>query len=163
MKKLHVPEELAKMVRSDLHALHETLSYDSFRYKLDYVRSKWSQYQALQAFSSYFIKEWCFHNNEWSRFFRWQFFHTPCGVATTNNCLESFNKQIKNVYTQNEIHTVYHFILIIMQKIINQYSYAPKEFLLYRAPDFDIIKEANKICDNNRDGSIFLSEGLNSY
>jgi len=69
---------------------------------------------------------------------------TPAGVATTNNCLESFNKQIKQVYTQYKVGSVYSFLLIVLQKLINQQSYQPKEFCMYRSPEFEVIKKAIK-------------------
>ena len=66
------------------------------------------------------MKEWCYHNGEWSRWVRWQLFQTPAGIATTNCCIESFNKQIKLVYTQYSSLAVYQFLLIIMQKLIER-------------------------------------------
>ena len=69
-------------------------------------------------------------------------------ISTTNNPIESFNKTIKSVYTMYEIATVYSFLLTIMQKLINQYSYQPKEFKFYREPTFDQIKLANEIADD---------------
>ena len=74
-------------------------------------------------------------------------FHTSAGVATTNCCIESFNKIVKDVYTKGQVKIVLNFLLVVMQKIINQYSYQPKDFCLYREPDYDTIKEANLICD----------------
>ena len=87
-------------------------------------------------------------------------FQTSAGIATTNNCIESFNKQVKNVYTGYEIVTVYHFLLIVMQKIINQHSYQPKQFCLYRSTDFDMITKANEIVDT---GIPFLQIENNNY
>ena len=31
----------------------------------------------LFDFHQYIIKQWCYHNGEWSRFHRWQIFQTP--------------------------------------------------------------------------------------
>ena len=124
------------------------MSFDQFSYKLNNVHLKWSTYPSLNKFKDYFFKEWCYHNNEWSRFSCWQLFQTPAGIATTNNPIESFNKTIKSVYTMYEITTVYSFLLTIMQKLINQYSYQSKEFKFYREPTFDQIKLANEIADD---------------
>ncbi len=120
-----VPAELEKMVKNDIEELHTCLSFDQFSYKLNNVHLKWSTYPSLNKFRDYFFKEWCYHNNEWSRLSCCQLFQTPAGVATTNNPIESFNKTIKSVYTIYEIATVYSFLLTIMQKLINQYSYQP--------------------------------------
>ena len=121
------------------------------------VRTKWL---VLNEFSLYFFKEWCYHNNEWSRWWRWQIFQTPAGVAKTNNPMESFNKQIKSVYTNYELYTVHQFLLIVMQKLINQFSYQPKEFCFFRAPHFDVIKKANEICN---DDSCFIQNSSNTF
>lgn len=102
----------------------------------------------MADFTSYFLKEWRYHDGVWSHWSRWQLFQTPAGVATTNNCLESFNKQIKQVYTQYKVGSVYIFLLIVLQKLINQQSYQPKEFCMYRSPEFEVIKKANEIVDS---------------
>ncbi len=112
-------------------------------------RQKWAQYPALTEFEKYFIKEWCYHDGQWSRFWRWQLFQTPAGVASTNNCLESFNKQIKNVYTNYQTVSLYQFLLIVIEKLINLHSYRPKPYCFYREPDYDMILKANEIVDLN--------------
>ena len=78
-----------------------------------------------------------------------KFFQTPAGVAKTNNPIESFNKQIKIVYTNYELYSIHQFLLIVLQKVINQYSYQPKDFCYYRSPCYDTIKKANEICDDD--------------
>ena len=83
----------------------------------------------------------------WSRFSLWQIFQTPAGVAKTNNPIESFYKQIKSVYTNYELHSIHQFMLIVLQKLINQYSYKPKDFCFFRSPCQETIKKANEICN----------------
>ena len=120
--KSRVPDELAVMVKNDIQTMHASLTFDEFKYKIDGVKIKWNKYPALNEFTTYFLKEWCYHNNQWSRWSRWQLFQTTAGVTITNNCLESFNKQIKSVYTSYQVVSVYQFLLIVIQKIINQHS-----------------------------------------
>jgi len=62
------------MVKNDIEELHTYLSFDQFSYKLNNVHLKWSTYPSLNKFRDYFFKEWCYHNNEWSRFSCWQLF-----------------------------------------------------------------------------------------
>ena len=49
---------------------------------------------------------------------------------------------------------------IILEKIINQFSYQSKEFKYYREPDFSVIKSANKIVDEK---THFVQCSANSY
>ncbi len=69
-KKKSAPEELQLMIKNDINDLHDCLSFDIFRYKLDHIKIKWANYSTLRSFSDYFIKQWCFHNGEWSRWCR---------------------------------------------------------------------------------------------
>jgi hypothetical protein len=136
---------LCKMTIDDINDLHHTLSFHNFCEELRRIELKWSQYQELSSFHQYFIKQWCYHDGQWSRVHRWQIFQTPHGAAATNNPVESFNKEIKSVYTKGSILNVYSFLLIVLQRIINQYSFQPKPFKWYREPDFDVIDKANQL------------------
>ena len=50
----------------------------------------------LNSFHSYFEKQWIK-----SKFNKWSVFHSPPGFTTTNNPIESFNKTIKQFFTNN--------------------------------------------------------------
>ena len=140
--------------------MHVTLNYDQFKWTVEDVKTKWNQYTSLNEFSLYFFKEWLYHNNEWSRWSRWQLFQRPVGVACTNNPIESYNKQIKSVYTNYEVYSVYQFLLIIMHRLINQSFYQPKQLKFYREPSRDMINEANIIAN---DESSFLQQSNDSF
>ena len=58
------------MVKQDINDLNDCLSFELFKYKLEHIKIKWSNYAALNIFSEYFIKKWCYHNDEWSRWIR---------------------------------------------------------------------------------------------
>ena len=62
------------------------------------MNSKPCSFPILKEFHDYFIKQWCYNNGEWSRFHKWQVYQTPIGAGSTNNSVESINKQIKSVY-----------------------------------------------------------------
>ena len=68
------------------------------------------------------------------------------GVENTNNPIELFNKLINKVYTNFKLYSVYQFILILLQKLINQYSYQSKEFSYYHSLCYETIQKAIKIC-----------------
>ena len=50
------------------------------------------------------------------------------------------NSSIKSVYTNYELYTVHQLLLIVMQKLIDQFSYQSKEFCFLRTTNFDVIK-----------------------
>ena len=113
--------------------LHSTLSKDEYLLQLEVVKARWGTYQGVQDFKDYFWKEWVD-----SRFKNWQIWNTPSpGIATTNSCIESFNKKIKFVYTGYELYTIIKFLDICFDKVINQYSCQPKEFCCYRPLTFE--------------------------
>ena len=116
------------------------------------IKCKWSTYQGLDQFTQFLFKEWVD-----GRFKKWRLFGTPPGVVTTNSGNESWNKQLKNVYTGYEIVSVYKFLCIVIDKLINQASYQPDEFKFYRSPDFDMITKARELLDMDFP---FMEEGF---
>ena len=95
-----VYDELLK----DCNYLHYSMSKEIFESRKLEVLTKWSApredgklFKALQIFKEYFIKQWLEPplNN-------WQLFNTPPGFATTQNPEESFNKQVKLIFTEFE-------------------------------------------------------------
>jgi hypothetical protein len=130
---------------------------EEYNYQLNVVWTRWSAYSNLKEFQDYFWKEWVT-----GRFNKWQIWNTPCpGVATTNSCIESFNKQVKFVYTGYELYSIVQFGDICFDKIVNHYSVQPKEFKFYREPTYDMIVKANEILTNGSDP--IVSGGLNIY
>lgn len=111
--------------------------------KINEIYIKWSA-PNLITWRDYFYGQWIYSN-----FNAWQFFHSPAGIATTNSCIESFNRIIKYVYTDYELYSVAMFLKIVIEKMINTYTVAPKEFKYYREPSIDMIEMANKIIDSN--------------
>ena len=121
------------------------------------VKARWGAYESLNDFKDYFWGEWVE-----GRFNKWQIWNIPCpGIATTNSCIESFNKQVKFVYTGYELYSMLQFVDICFEKIVNHYSVQPKEFCFYRPPTYDMIVKANDILSNN--SNVFTSEVINFY
>ncbi len=91
------------MILKDLDTMHYSRNYGEFCMHRDSILTKWSTVGDinLENFKQYFIKQWLQGD-----FCNWQLFITPPGYATTNNCEESFNFQIKETYTEFEKLTV---------------------------------------------------------
>ena len=153
----HVPTVYIPQIKADIKMLHGTLSKEEYLFQLNVVNARWQSFQGVKEFQDYFWSEWVD-----GRFKNWQIWNTPCaGVATTNSCIESFNKQIKFVYTGYELYTVCKFLDICFDKLINQFSCQPKEFCFYRPPTFDMIVKANRILEI--EPNPFTSGGINVY
>ena len=60
------------------------------------ISRKWQKIPKLKSFNDYFEKQWIK-----SQFNKWSIFHSPSGYTTTNNPIESFNKTIKQFFTNN--------------------------------------------------------------
>ena len=150
-------ESLEAMVKADIKLLHHTLSDQEYKFQLAVVKARWGAYESLNDFKDYFWGEWVE-----GRFNKWQIWNSPCpGIATTNSCIESFNKQVKFVYTGYELYSMLQFVDICFEKIVNHYSVQPKEFCFYRPPTYDMIVKANDILSNN--SNVFTSEVINFY
>jgi hypothetical protein len=157
LHKKNVPTSLETIVKNDIKLLHNTLSKEEYNYQLNVVWTRWSAYSSLKEFQDYFWKEWVT-----GRFNKWQIWNTPSpGVATTNSCIESLNKQVKFVYTGYELYSIVQFGDICFDKLVNHYSVQPKEFKYYREPTYDMIVKANEILTNGNDP--IVSGGLNIY
>ena len=153
----HVPKTLEPIVRADIKMLHHTLNEQEYNFQLAVEKARWSSYSCLKEFEDYFWNEWVV-----GRFNKWQIWNTPCpGIATTNSCIESFNKQVKFVYTGYELYSMLQFADICMDKIINHYSVQPKEFCFYRQPTYDMIVRANDILSTNPNP--FTNGGVNIF
>ncbi|DBA01703.1 TPA: hypothetical protein N0F65_010354 [Lagenidium giganteum] len=55
---------------------------------------EWTRHPSLESFIPYFHSQWMA-----SDMWRWQAYHTPPGMAVTNNPIESFNRIIKDSVT----------------------------------------------------------------
>ena len=51
-------------------------------------------------------------------------------------------------FTNYELYSIHQFLLIVLQKVINQYSYQPNDFCYFRSPCYKTIKKANEICND---------------
>ena len=95
-------------ILSAINYLHYSTTIQVFETRKEEVLSRWSAcvyepriYQQLQKFKQYFIDQWL--NGSFNN---WQIFNTPAGYSTTQNPEESFNGQIKEVFTEFERLTV---------------------------------------------------------
>lgn len=121
-------QDLRDMVVIDLTRLHYCLEYEYEPYKA-IVLAKWSKHADLADFVAYVIPQW-FEGP----FSNWQIFKSPPGFAATNNPLESFNKIIKDQFTNYDEQPLLAFIGIVITHLIPFYSRSEKEFLFYRIP-----------------------------
>ncbi len=76
-----------------MHNSADQLEYNS---RWAEISRKWLKIPELKSFHSYFEKQWIK-----SKFNKWSVFHSPPGFTTTNNPIESFNKTIKQFFTDN--------------------------------------------------------------
>ena len=129
-------KELKPVYDDILHAcdsLHYCTSQQAFEDKKFEILSSWSAlvwkkdvYIALQKFKRYFIEQWL----EGS-FSNWQIFNTPPGYATTQNPEESFNKQIKDHFTEWQRLTMLGAVECIF-KIVVDYSTNHGDFAIVK-------------------------------
>ena len=79
------------MILKDIDYLHFSKSKTEFSARKLIVFKKWDQNPNLNDFKEYFIKQWI--DNPMQQCNNWQIFHTPPGLETTNNPIEtSINK-----------------------------------------------------------------------
>lgn len=78
-----------------LNDLHYAQTKQEFRSLWANVRSKWMSTRWSKTFAIYFEKQWIK-----TRFRTWQIWLTPySGLAATNNPVERYNRDIKDLYT----------------------------------------------------------------
>ena len=123
-----VSKDLKDMVLVDFTRLHYCLQYEYEQYK-DIVIKKWQSYAELESFVKFVIPQW-FEGP----FVNWQVWRSPPGFVNTNNPLESFNKIIKEQFTNYNSHPILAFSNIVMVHLITFYSINEKVFLCYRIP-----------------------------
>ena len=126
---------------ADVTQLHYSTSFNNFTQNTNEVLKKWASNPSMDTFREYFVNQWL-----QGSFVNWQLFNTPPGYATTNNPEESFNKQIKESYTEYKRLT----ILTACDKIcvlVKDYSLAQKSnsFALVASRNNKFI-EASKTC-----------------
>ena len=97
----------------------------------------------MQKFKNYFIEQWL-----QGSFTNWQIFNTPAGFATTQNPEESFNKQIKDHYTEWERLTILGAV-DCMFKIVTDYSANQGEFATVKARCNQTIRKAQTLNPND--------------
>jgi len=146
-------KELKPVYDDILHAcdsIHYCTSHQAFEDKKFEILSSWSAlvwkkevYVALQKFKRYFIDQWL----EGS-FTNWQIFNTPPGYATTQNPEESFNKQIKDHYTEWECLTMLGAVECVF-KIVTDYSTNQGDFALAKDKCNEAIRKAQTLNSND--------------
>jgi hypothetical protein len=129
--------------------LHYSTHQSVFEYRKQEVLENWSLpvwepkvYRALQVFKKYFIEQWLIGS-----FTNWQIFNTPAGYATTQNPEESFNKQVKECFTEFERLTPLGGANV-MYKICLHHSENQPVFALYKDKSNATIKLARE-CSRN--------------
>ncbi len=65
--------------------------------------------------SANLVDSWDLANN-------WQIFLTPAGFASTNNLIESFNKQLKSIFVNYKKSSLLKFNRCVVEDIIPYYS-----------------------------------------
>ena len=115
-----------------------------------------SIYKALQEFKAYFIGQWLT-----GHFINWQIFNTPPGYSTTQNPEESFNNQVKEIFTEFERLTVLGACNAI-HKMCVYYSEHQPTFMLYRNKcnkTINLAKECDKSDFVQYDPNVFWYKG----
>ena len=84
---------------------------------LPFVLEKWKARPELIEFVNYFEHQWLA-----PPFKKWQIFHSSPGFASTNNPIESFNKQIKKHFTGYLNFPIYKFISILVENVVPYFS-----------------------------------------
>jgi len=130
--------------------VHSSTNLAVFEERKFEVLSNWSAvvwkkevYVALQKFKKYFIEQWL-----QGSFTNWQIFNTPPGYATTQNPDESFNKQIKDIYTEWLRLTMLGAV-DCMFKIVTDYSTNQGDFATVKDKCNQTIKKAQTLNPND--------------
>jgi hypothetical protein len=84
-----IGKDAYESVMKDVSTLHNSTCEATFKLQLNSINSKWVR-EGLVEFKEYFNKQWIK-----SSFNKWQIYHTPPGLAQTNNPVETYNSTIK--------------------------------------------------------------------
>jgi MULE transposase domain len=108
LKQFRVSVANSDQVWSDVYAMHFCRTHEEFEDTRNTVLARWHLLaltdQAMSRFVIHFEREWL---HPGSRFWRWQVYHTPRGVATTNNPVEQYHGPLKRSLGLNQHTTVY--------------------------------------------------------
>ena len=92
-----VSDDHAKQVWKDLYAMHYCRNHLQFMDVEADVIARWQSMGAgnspIGRFRAHFCRQWLSP----SRFWRWQVYHTPTGMATSNNPLEQYHSPLKRL------------------------------------------------------------------
>jgi transposase-like protein len=88
-----IGKDAYESVMKDVSTLHNSTCEATFKLQLNSINSKWVR-EGLVEFKEYFNKQWIK-----SAFNKWQIYHTPPGLAQTNNPVETYNSTIKTHFT----------------------------------------------------------------
>jgi hypothetical protein len=118
-------KQYEQMILKDINFLHESTSYSEYVNNYKTISEKWSNINGLSSFYSYFHEQWVN-----SIFCNWQLYSRAPGFATTNNTIESFNKQIKQSFTKYESYMLIKKANDCNITVINEFQYSVDFFLL---------------------------------
>jgi hypothetical protein len=91
-KSIRLPSSEYHHKISRLHYCHVREDFDEL---CSETLNRWKNLPELNAFHDYFKKQWLT-----SPFNKWQLYHLPAGLASTNNPLEQYNNRIKEDFTK---------------------------------------------------------------
>ncbi|ETM51739.1 hypothetical protein F442_04722 [Phytophthora nicotianae P10297] len=93
-KAKNLEASLFAKILHDVHDLHFTTSDHEYEETKSRVLADWASWPELARFMAYFTETWLA-----SRFSQWQVYHSPSGIATTNNPVEQYNAVLKRDVT----------------------------------------------------------------
>ena len=129
-------------IMSDINKFHFALNHNEYVSQYNYVMSKWDHYhmigkKGIKEFKEYFNSQWVY-----SSFNLWQLYTTPPGYATGNGPIESFNNQIKSIFTLYVKLSMHDCLTSFMVAIIQYYSVHTREFEMQPITDVPLRQKA---------------------
>ena len=88
-----IQEESRKEIYKDFYKMRDTKSLQEFQSTKTKILSKWKK-KGFSDFAEYFSKQWIC-----SEFKNWQLFLIRPGMAMSNSPIESYNRVIKDYFT----------------------------------------------------------------
>lgn len=122
-----VPMDYRDSIIQDINTLHYCIDENEFKFLKTSVLDKWTS-SGLHKYVDYFSKQWL------KTFCNWQLFNRPMGYATTNGPAESFNKQLKQTFSQYSMLPLIDAMNRVFIDVIRFYAVNGKPFMLYPDP-----------------------------
>ena len=118
-----IPASMREEVLADITKMHRAGSEESYDVLKQATLTKWKK-SGLTKFSKYFGQQWLN-----GKFCNWQLFQTPPGYAMTNNSLESYNNEIKRLYTDRKTFAIQPLLPILASSL--KYEACKSLLLMY--------------------------------